>query len=72
MRRAISLAPTQTQGTEVDDEAKPETDNTDAKGFPRSMLKVRLSDGYSTYEAIEYKRVGGLSMEDTQLGRKVR
>ena len=41
------------------------------KGFPRAMLRLRVSDGFTEYVAIENKRVHALSLEDTMLGSKV-
>ena len=41
------------------------------KGFPRAMLRLRVSDGFTEYVAIENKRVHTLSLEDTMLGSKV-
>jgi RecQ-mediated genome instability protein 1 len=40
--------------------------------FPRGMLSLELSDGFTTISAIEYKTVPGLSMDTTELGAKVR
>lgn len=42
------------------------------KGFPRSMLRLRVSDGFTEYVALEAKRIAGLSMDETPLGTKVR
>ena len=39
--------------------------------YPRSMLKLRLSDGSITVPAMEFKRVPGLELGVTPLGCKV-
>jgi RecQ-mediated genome instability protein 1 len=40
--------------------------------FPRGMLSMELSDGFTTVSAIEYKTVPELSADSTELGAKVR
>lgn len=40
--------------------------------YPRSMLTLQLSDGFTVMKAIEYKRIPGLSLDETKLGSKVR
>jgi RecQ-mediated genome instability protein 1 len=40
--------------------------------YPRSMLKFELSDGSTTMQAIEYRRLPGLQLGETPLGLKVR
>lgn len=40
--------------------------------FGRGMLKFRLSDGFNEVEAIEWARIDGLRLGETQLGCKVR
>ena len=39
--------------------------------FPRHMLKLTVSDGFTTCYAIEVKRMNDLNLEDTDLGCKV-
>ncbi|KAI0784601.1 hypothetical protein C8Q75DRAFT_724359 [Abortiporus biennis] len=39
--------------------------------YPRSMLRFQLSDGSTTLEAIELKRLPGLELGETPLGFKV-
>lgn len=39
--------------------------------FPRSTLQLELSDGYTTFKAIEHKRIAAISMADTPLGAKL-
>lgn len=39
--------------------------------YPRSMLKMEVSDGRVIVKAIEYKRIPGLKLGDTKLGCKV-
>ena len=39
--------------------------------YPRSMLKLQLSDGTITMPAIEFKRIPGLELGVTSLGCKV-
>lgn len=41
------------------------------KDFPRAMLRLRVSDGFNEYVAIETKRITNLSMDETPLGCKV-
>ena len=43
-----------------------------APKFPRAMLSFILSDGERRARAIEYRRIPGISLEDTELGCKVR
>lgn len=40
--------------------------------YPRSMLQFKLSDGHTTFQAIEYRRLPGLELGETPLGYKVR
>ncbi|KAL7006449.1 hypothetical protein EMMF5_004102 [Cystobasidiomycetes sp. EMM_F5] len=64
---------TQTNGTQAATGAAVGdiVDNTPANRFPRHMLKLVVSDGWSQRSAIEYRRIQGLSLEDTQLGCKL-
>ncbi|OCH94365.1 hypothetical protein OBBRIDRAFT_823487 [Obba rivulosa] len=39
--------------------------------YPRSMLKLQLSDGTTTIQAIEYRRLPELTLGETQLGYKM-
>jgi RecQ-mediated genome instability protein 1 len=39
--------------------------------YPRSMLRLELSDGTTTFKAIEYKRIPQLILGETPLGYKV-
>lgn len=39
--------------------------------FGRGMLKMRLSDGFHEVDAIEWRRIDGLRLGETQLGCKV-
>lgn len=39
--------------------------------YPRGMLKLELGDGRNTIKAIEYKRLDGLKLGETELGAKV-
>ncbi|KAI0034240.1 hypothetical protein K488DRAFT_46011 [Vararia minispora EC-137] len=39
--------------------------------YPRSMLRLELSDGTTTIKAIEYRRIPQLTLDDTPLGYKV-
>jgi RecQ-mediated genome instability protein 1 len=39
--------------------------------YPRSMLKLELTDGTVTFRAIEYKRIPDLVLGETPLGYKV-
>lgn len=68
--RAVNDAdPTQDgQASETQDGA---VDTSNNKAFPRSMLRLRVSDGFDEYAAIETKRIRDLSMDDTPLGCKV-
>jgi RecQ-mediated genome instability protein 1 len=55
-----------------------ERDNEDAAdegpvpNYPRSMLQFELSDGTITLNAIEYRKISQLDLENTPLGFKVR
>ncbi|THV07361.1 DUF1767-domain-containing protein [Dendrothele bispora CBS 962.96] len=40
--------------------------------YPRSMLRLEISDGVTTIKAMEYRSIPELSLEETQLGCKVR
>lgn len=39
--------------------------------YPRGMLKLELGDGRNTIKAIEYRRLDGLKLGETELGAKV-
>ncbi|EGG07716.1 uncharacterized protein MELLADRAFT_62483 [Melampsora larici-populina 98AG31] len=39
--------------------------------FPRAMLKFELSDGHTSVNAIEYRRIDGLELGETPLGCKL-
>lgn len=74
VRRAIAHVEDPTQNgvgdftqAQQEEEAKPST----FKGFPRSMLRLKVSDGFTEYAAIECERVADLSLDDTSLGCKV-
>lgn len=77
VRRAVAAVdPTQGTGTNNNDD-NPDMNNAEeaqniGKGFPRAMLRLRVSDGFNEYVAIETKRISGLSLDDTALGCKVR
>lgn len=40
--------------------------------YPRSMLKLELTDGSMSIHAVEYRRLAEVRLEDTPLGCKVR
>lgn len=42
-----------------------------AARFPRAMLKLELSDGHSTLQALEYRRIPALDLGSTDLGSKL-
>jgi len=39
--------------------------------YPRGQLQFRLSDGLTTFEATEYRRLSGIVLGNTSLGYKV-
>ena len=39
--------------------------------YPRSMLKLELSDGSRVFKAIEYRSIGEVQLGETALGAKV-
>lgn len=39
--------------------------------YPRTMLKLQLSDGHTVLNAIEYKHLPALNLADTALGAKI-
>jgi hypothetical protein len=41
------------------------------KNFPHAMLRLRVSDGFTEYTAIETKKVKDLNLDETPLGSKV-
>lgn len=43
----------------------------DATKYPRSMLKLELSDGFTGLSAIEYRRIHALALGETDLGCKL-
>ncbi|GAA95325.1 uncharacterized protein L969DRAFT_15207 [Mixia osmundae IAM 14324] len=58
-------------GTEQPSEENAEVDQDPTPVFPRGMLKLTLSDGYNTAQAIEMNRIDALSMMATPLGAKL-
>lgn len=48
------------------------TDEGPVPNYPRSMLQFELSDGTITLNAIEYRKIPQLDLENTPLGFKVR
>lgn len=69
IRAVNNVEPTQDGNNGEGPEGTAEAQNN--KGFPRAMLRLRVSDGYTEYVAIETKRIPDLSMDDTPLGCKV-
>ena len=49
-----------------------EADEGPVPNYPRSMLKLELSDGAIRLNAIEYRKIPELDLENTPLGFKVR
>jgi RecQ-mediated genome instability protein 1 len=49
-----------------------EADEGPVPNYPRSMLKLELSDGAMRLNAIEYRKIPQLDLENTPLGFKVR
>lgn len=77
VRRAVAHVEEATQNvggdfTQQQAQQEEHAEPTLQKGFPRSMLRLKVSDGFTEYAAIECKRVPDLSLEDTPLGCKVR
>lgn len=56
-------------GDQDDDDDDIGTD--DIPLYPRSMLLLEVSDGFSVMKAIEYKRIPALELGGTALGSKV-
>ncbi|WVW85531.1 hypothetical protein I302_107569 [Kwoniella bestiolae CBS 10118] len=54
-----------------EEEGENELDNGKVPPYPRSMLKLELSDGRRVVKAMEYRRIGGLVLGQTSLGCKV-
>jgi RecQ-mediated genome instability protein 1 len=60
----------QADGAEEDDQEE-EEDDEKIPPYPRSMLRLELSDGHTTMKAMEYRRINGLTLGETALGSKV-
>jgi RecQ-mediated genome instability protein 1 len=54
------------------DDNEDEADEGPVPNYPRSMLKLELSDGAIRLNAIEYRKIPELDLENTPLGFKVR
>ncbi|EIN09806.1 hypothetical protein PUNSTDRAFT_125847 [Punctularia strigosozonata HHB-11173 SS5] len=59
------------EGGEEGGEGQDEEDEGPVPRYPRSMLKLTLSDGTHEFKAMEYKRIPELKLEDTPLGYKI-
>ena len=59
------------QNEEVENQNQVDEDAGPIPKYPRSMLKLQLSDGTVTMPAIEFKRIPGLELGVTPLGCKV-
>jgi RecQ-mediated genome instability protein 1 len=59
------------RGDENEDRYEDPEDEGPIPKYPRSMLKLMLSDGHITIPAIEYRRLPGLVLGETPLGCKV-
>ncbi|KAG1841692.1 hypothetical protein DFJ58DRAFT_666386 [Suillus subalutaceus] len=55
-----------------EDEEDAEEDEGPVPKFPRGMLRLELSDGFTTVEAVEYRSIPQLELGVTPLGYKVR
>lgn len=53
------------------DDDQDEENGTNVPKYPRSMLRFQLSDGATTLQAIEYRRLPQLELGETPLGFKV-
>ena len=53
-------------------EEDPEEDEGPVPKYPRGMLRLELSDGFTTVEAVEYRSIPQLELGITPLGYKVR
>jgi RecQ-mediated genome instability protein 1 len=58
-------------GEENENENEADEDVGPIPKYPRSMLKLHLSDGSTTMPAIEFKKIPGLELGVTPLGCKV-
>ncbi|WWC93499.1 hypothetical protein V866_000334 [Kwoniella sp. B9012] len=54
-----------------EEENENEVDSGKVPPYPRSMLKLELSDGRRTVKAMEYRRINGLVLGQTSLGCKL-
>ena len=57
-------------GEENENENEADEDAGPIPKYPRSMLKLHLSDGTTTVPAVEFKKIQGLELGVTQLGCK--
>lgn len=71
IRAVNDVDPTQDVSNTNNNHDESAADAPSGKGLPRAMLRLRVSDGFNEYTAIESKRVPDLSMDDTALGCKV-
>ncbi|CAL1716342.1 unnamed protein product [Somion occarium] len=58
-------------GEDIDDQGNMDEDEGPVPRYPRGMLKMELSDGFTTLNAIEYRRIPDLELGVTPLGCKV-
>ena len=70
VRRIRRLGNPQADGGEEGEEEDDEDDEA-IPPYPRGMLRLELSDGYSTLKAMEYQRINGMTLGETALGSKV-
>lgn len=70
IRAVTDVGPTQ-DGTGNDTQDPNALGESDSKAFPRAMLRLRVSDGFNEYVAIETKKIRDLNMDETPLGCKV-
>ena len=54
-----------------DPDGDDEVDEDNMPVYPRSMLRLELSDGRNKIKAMEYRRLDGLKLGETPLGCKV-
>jgi len=70
VRRIRRLGNPQADGGEEGEEEEDEDDEA-IPPYPRGMLRLEVSDGYTTLKAMEYQRISGLTLGETALGSKV-
>lgn len=71
VRRIRRMRNPQADGGGQEGEEAEEEDDEEIPPYPRGMLRLELSDGFNSVTAMEYRRMGDLSLGETALGSKV-